>query len=204
MQKKQVFYLTVLALAVLLVSASVIVLDSLDPYKFKADQRGVLFKAKSLPPGNQLSALAAADSFLLVPSFYEGSTVNSYVGPAWILFRTVLAANGKQTESVFRVYDKGKQLVKCQVDSKTQDNQEVSATECGALLASSQAVHLFIELPDAGLLKPEVVVESNAVTVKPKSVNDVSPVSRVLLEFMFPNTGEVIAKSNDLLKQLKN
>ncbi len=208
MDRQQLFYLSVLALVVILVSVSVIALDYFDPYKFRVEQQGVLFKSKTMPPANLLSEAAAQNAFLLLPEFRENSGVNSgvnsYTGQAWILFRTVLAANGKEAESLLRAYDKDGRLLKCQFDSKSGDNKEISAQECDSLLASSKAVKVYLEFPDPGLRRPEVVVEPGSLTVRPKGTGDVSPVSKVLLAFLYPNTDEIISKSNALLDQLQN
>ena len=204
MDKQQLFYLSVLALVIILVSVSIIALDYFDPYKFRVEQQGVLFKSKTMPPANLLSEAAAQNAFLLMPEFRENSGVNSYTGQAWILFRTVLAANGKEAESLLRAYNKEGRLLKCQFDSKSGDNKEISAQECDSMLASSKVVKVYLEFPAPGLPPPEVVVEPGSLTVRPKVAGDVSPVSKVLLAFLYPNTDEIISKSNALLGQLQN
>ncbi len=206
MRKKRLFYLSVLVLALTLVSVSVVVLDYLDPYKFKVEDsaQGIpfLYKATAFPPGNQLQALAARDAFLLVPSFSENSAASSYMGPAWILYRSILSANDKEAESVLRVYSKSKQLLKCQLDAKNGDNKEISVDACNSMIAASKEVEIFIEAPDSSLPKSEVIVGKDSITVKPKAAQEISPVSKKLLEFMYANTDEIVAKSNQMLEKI--
>ena len=202
--KKQHLFVSVILVFLIIVFSWFILSNSLQVHEFEFESNDVLFFSDDMHPGEFLSEAAQKDNFVVSPEYYEsGSTF--FMTQGLTLFNSVLIAQGKQVETLARVVSVDKVLLYCQSnEGDTRENNRIEASECMGRLSQTEKTFFLIDLPNSSLNKPTVEVAANKLIVTPKTYEDVSRVSFLVLITMFPDAQATIDLINGIVSNVEN
>ncbi|MCK4884098.1 MAG: hypothetical protein KAS30_04460, partial [Candidatus Diapherotrites archaeon] len=119
-----------------------------------------------------------------------------------IIFSTVLSAKQKNLLTVGRVFEDG-ELLECQSNlGEVLTNKEISKEECEQLLNDEIYAKIFVAMPDSSLSNPKVILEKGVMHIYPTSFDDVSDVSFIAIEAMYPDAEAIIDSVNEIVSRI--
>ena len=203
MNKQIYFYLTVIvAILIVLLSAFIITNIEWEEYKYSVTRNGVEFVSNIDEPAVLLQELRETDSFLVSPEFVKQGPENAYMVSPLIIFSTVLSAKQKNLLTVGRVFEDG-ELLECQSNlGEVLTNKEISKEECEQLLNDEIYAKIFVAMPDSSLSNPKVILEKGVMHIYPTSFDDVSDVSFIAIEAMYPDAEAIIDSVNEIVSRI--
>ncbi|PIN85151.1 MAG: hypothetical protein COV47_03600 [Candidatus Diapherotrites archaeon CG11_big_fil_rev_8_21_14_0_20_37_9] len=202
---KQIYFYATAIIAVLVILLAVFIFTNLDfsEYKYSVVKDGIEFVSNVDEPQILFGELRGYDSFIISPAFVQQGPENSFMATPLVLYSTLFVAKQKGLISVARVVENGS-VVECQSnlgDFKT--NKVLTTADCQQLLDDPFYAKVFIEMPDASLERPRVILEHGNVKIIPHSFDSVAGVSFTVAENIYPDAKSVIGEVNDLLGRVQ-
>ena len=202
MNKSTESFLAVAAVLVILLSAIAVLSFEPKAHAFEFEAEGVRFGSDVMHPGEQLRALAKRDSFLVTSEFLERGTTSFMTQPI-TLANSVFVVQGKFVIVVAQTLDSQGNILSCDTnDGDKLTNRPLTALECRELLDNPAHTLFLVKLPNPALSKPKVTVSQNKVVMEPKSFEDVSRMSFLVLRTMYSDSQQTIDLINDLVDRV--
>ncbi len=202
MNKNQQIVVSAAVILLILLFAYIIFQDMNKSYEFEIVEQNIKFASNNKIPGEYLSLLKNEKEFIISPAFYEQGPANAVMTNSLVLFNSILIANGKDVITLGRVVDPENNLLYCQTnEGDVMVNEEIGIEECQNMLNLDKVI-ILIEIPDETLEISEAILENNKITLKPNSFDEVSRVSFVVLQTMYSDSEEIIAKINEIMGRI--
>lgn len=173
---------------------------------YSVEEEGILFVGYGKPPADFFSEIRNSEKFVIAPQVAEEGTVNQYMGAALALFSAIISVKDKIVVSLPRVYNDSGEMLYCQTnDGNVFVNRTVDLDECNSVLGGKNPnqINILIEFPNTALPKSRVELKDYEITIKPRSYNEISRVSLVLIKVIYSDSGEIINRVNQELAKLK-
>ena len=202
MEKKQEFFIAVIALFLISLSFFVILSEFSQEFKYSVSRDGVEFVSNEAPPGELMQGLSEKSSFIVVSEFRPGTGTTTVMAEPLTMFNSVLVSLGKNVVTIAKETDATGKITACQTnDGNVLENRRITVEECSQLLSDSSRARIIVGFPsNSG--SSLVIVSSGLVEIQPASLEEVTPVTFLALQTMYSDSREILEQINRVIGQV--
>lgn len=203
MDKKTAKTISIALAAIIIVTLVATYIYNSQEFRYRFERNNVLILSDTDNVPAMLDSYRGKSDFLLVTDFQGGNPETNYVFNSMLTLSVVLTGHDKNAITLLRVIDANGSLLNCSTNLGDYNSEvELSAGECTSFVENSNALKIFIKMPDSSLQEPQIKLKGNEVFILPNSYSTANIACYTLAEMFYSDASDIINKSNILIGKL--